>query len=464
MESSEAKMGSSRAEGEFNYSDRQNKEGNYLRFSLGKLASSGSGSHWSYRQIDPILLNHIKGRIQAESDSLYHPSLSPEQRSRKLRDKAIEIVCEEGLLLSAPQLQELVKCLVEEMIGLGPLEPLLEDEKITEIMVNGPHQVFVEKEGRLLLLPLKLKDSQHVYYLIEKIVGPLGLRVDESAPFVDARLPDGSRVNVIIPPLSLKGPIITIRKFSAKPLTMENLVSRGSLSPQVSAFLQKAVEQRLNIVISGGAGSGKTTLLNALSAFIPAGERIITIEDAAELRLQQAHVISLEARPPNLEGKGEVTIRDLLRNALRMRPDRIIIGEVRGGEALDMLQAMNTGHEGSLSTVHANSPLECLYRLETMALMANVGLPSSSISAQIKSSVDLIIHLSRTQRGNRRVMEVSEIEPGGEPSQYLLNRIFSLDNRDEKMGCYYRQGVDDRHLLKIYHKRSAREGNDLGGE
>ncbi len=418
--------------------------------------------NFSSRETDLSLLDYIKGRIQAESNSIFHPSLSSEQRLNQLRDKVIEIICEEGLLLPAPDLQDLVKRLVEEVMGLGPLEPLLKDEDITEIMINGPDQVFVEKEGRLHLLPLKLNDAEHVYYLIERIIGPLGLRVDESSPFVDARLPDGSRVNVIIPPLSLKGPAITIRKFSAKPLTLESLVNRGTLSPEVSSFLRKAVEHRLNIIISGGAGSGKTTLLNALSAFIPAGERIITIEDAAELRLQQSHVLPLEARPPNLEGKGEITIRDLLRNALRMRPDRIIIGEVRGGEALDMLQAMNTGHEGSLSTVHANSPVECLYRLETMALMANTGLPASSISAQIKSSVDLIIHVARTPAGNRRVVEVSEIDSRGAPSQYLLNRIFYLDTKGEAKECHYVQGMGDRHLLRICSKRSFVEG-DLTG-
>jgi pilus assembly protein CpaF len=409
-----------------------------------------------------LILERIKRRIQKEGKDLYEVGLGRDERLNLIKEKALEFLYEEGIILSRDQLQGLLSRLFEDIVGLGPLEPLLKDEEITEIMINGPDQVYIEREGRLHLVPMKFRDQEHLYYLIEKILGPLGLRVDESSPYVDARLMDGSRVNVIIPPLSLKGPLVTIRKFSRHPLTMQSLIDGGMLSIEIADFLKDAVAQRLNVVISGGAGSGKTTLLNALSAFIPRGERIITIEDAAELRLQQEHVLPLEARPPNLEGKGEITVRDLLRNALRMRPDRIIVGEVRGGEALDMLQAMNTGHEGSLSTVHANSPLECLYRLETMAFMANMGLPAHSISAQIKNSIDLIIHVARVQDGTRRLMEICEIDPDNE--HYSLRPLFSLELDHAEGQLLHRRKVDPLHLKQLCRRRRISmqlEGGDI---
>ncbi len=413
---------------------------------------------------DPSILERVKVRVQNEGDLFRDVSISEEARASKLRSRLIEAFCEEGVFCTGEELQLLLCRMVEEMVGLGPLEPLLRDEDITEIMLNGAGQAFIEKAGRLEEVSLDVRDSDHLLYLVEKIVGPLGLRVDESSPYVDARLPDGSRVNVIIPPLSLRGPVITIRKFSRTPLTLDTLVNRELLSDEVRSFLSAAVSRRLNIIVSGGAGSGKTTLLNALSAFIPAGERIITIEDAAELRMQQGHVIPLESRPPNLEGKGEVTIRDLLRNALRMRPDRIVIGEVRGGEALDMLQAMNTGHEGSLSTVHANSPLEALFRLETMVCMADTPLPAASINAQIRSSIDLVLHVAREQDGTRRLMEISSVNPGIEPGRPSLTRVFELAPEGPGEPLVYRKHLDDAALRKILSRRSIRSFSAPGGE
>ncbi|HHV44666.1 MAG TPA: CpaF family protein [Firmicutes bacterium] len=303
----------------------------------------------------------------------------------------------------------LVKEIADEVLGLGHLEEFLQDPEITEIMVNGADRVYVERGGRIQLTDRTFINDAQVLQILERILAPLGRRIDESSPMVDARLPDGSRVNAVIPPLAVDYPTVTIRKFAVVPFTLEDLIDRGMLDRQTGQLLAKAVADRKNIVISGGTGSGKTTLLNVLSDFIGKDERIITIEDAAELRLKQNHVIRLEARPPNIEGKGEVTIRDLVRNALRMRPDRIIVGEVRGGEALDMLQAMNTGHKGSLSTIHANSPKDAIARLETMVLMANVDLPLRAIRSQIASAIDLIVHTGRMPDGSRRVLSVGRI-------------------------------------------------------
>jgi pilus assembly protein CpaF len=410
----------------------------------------------------PVLDRIIK-RMQGDEELLRDIFSAGPERERRLRSEAIKIMCDEGMVCTGDEIQGIVSLLLEEMLGLGSIEPLLKDERVSEIMINGTGQSYVEREGVLQRTSLGFRDEDQIFHLIDRIVGPLGLRVDESAPYVDARLPDGSRVNIIIPPLSLRGPVITIRKFSRSPLTMEKLVVQGQLTSELREFLATAVRRRLNILISGGTGSGKTTLLNALSAHIPEGERIITIEDAAELQLQQEHVIPLEARPPNLEGKGEVTLRDLLRNALRMRPDRIIIGEVRGSEALDMLQAMNTGHEGSLSTVHANSPHESLYRLETMASMAGSGLSPRSISAQIRSSVDLVVHLARSADGNRRIVEVSYVEEATSGGSYSLRQLFLL-GRDGSGGRFAQQRmVDLPDLARILSRRSIDRHPPQGG-
>ena len=303
----------------------------------------------------------------------------------------------------------LVREIVDDIIGYGPLEPLLEDDSVSEVMVNGYDQIYVERGGRLEATEAAFLDNAHLMRIIEKIVSQVGRRIDESSPMVDARLPDGSRVNAIIPPLSLRGPALTVRKFSRDPFSIDDLIRFGTLSHKTMEFLSACVRGKLNILISGGTGTGKTTTLNAVSAFIPNKERIVTIEDAAELQLQQQHVVTLEARPPNIEGKGEVRIRELVRNALRMRPDRIVVGEVRGAETLDMLQAMNTGHEGSLTTIHANSPRDALSRIETLVLTSGVELPVRAILEQISSAFDLIVHLTRLVDGSRRISHVTEV-------------------------------------------------------
>lgn len=315
-----------------------------------------------------------------------------------------------GTSVSRGEREQIISDIRDEMLGLGPIEPLRKDSTISEIMVNGPKQIFVERMGKLELTDVKFHDNAHLMNIIERILTPLGRRVDESSPLVDARLKDGSRVNIIIPPLSLVGPAMTIRKFSSTPLTVENLISFGTMSEKMAMFLRACVKARINILISGGTGSGKTTTLNVISSFIPENERIITVEDAAELKLQQTHVVSLEARPANIEGKGQITIRDLVKNCLRMRPDRIIVGEVRGGEALDMLQAMNTGHDGSLTTAHANTPRDALSRLETMVLMSGLELPVRAIREQISSAIDLIVQQSRIRDGSRKITFITEVQ------------------------------------------------------
>jgi pilus assembly protein CpaF len=316
---------------------------------------------------------------------------------------------EDGTPLTASECELLVSAIVDDIVGYGPLEPLLADDGVTEVMVNGWNQIYVERAGRLEATHASFLDDAHLLRIIDKIVSQVGRRIDEASPMVDARLPDGSRVNAIIPPLSLRGPALTIRKFSRNPFSAADLVGFGTLTRTSSDFLAACVRGQLNILISGGTGTGKTTLLNAISAFIPNEERIVTIEDAAELQLQQEHVVTLEARPPNIEGQGEVRIRELVRNALRMRPDRIVVGEVRSAETLDMLQAMNTGHEGSLTTVHANSPRDALSRIETLVLTAGVELPVRAIREQISSALDLIVHLSRLVDGSRRITHVTEV-------------------------------------------------------
>jgi len=328
-----------------------------------------------------------------------------------------------GRLPATLDTETLRKIVLDEAIGLGPLEDLIADKSVSEIMVNAHDDIYVERGGRLEKTPINFSSNAAVLATIERIISPLGRRIDESSPMVDARLKDGSRVNAIIPPLALRGPCLTIRKFSEKKLTTDDLIGYGSINPQMVEFLRTAVEQRLNIVVSGGTGSGKTTLLNILSNFIPVEERVVTVEDAAELKLVQPHVVSLEARPANMEGKGQVTIRDLVRNCLRMRPDRIVVGECRGGEALDMLQAMNTGHDGSLTTGHANSPRDMLRRLEVMVLMAGMDLPVQAIREQIASAVQLIVQQTRFGDGSRRITSISEIT-GMEQSTIQLNEIF----------------------------------------
>src|SRR6476659_46811 len=345
---------------------------------------------------------------------------------RQIEELFGKIADEEGLALTRAERVRMLEQITDEILGLGPLEPLLRDETITEVMVNGPQQVYIEREGRLEMTNVTFQNDEHVMKVIQRIIAPIGRRIDESSPMVDARLADGSRVNSIIPPLSLVGPIITIRKFAATPFTVEDLIRFGTATPEMFEFLEACVKARLNIFVSGGTGSGKTTMLNILSSFIPDDERIVTIEDAAELQLRQEHVVTLEARPANIEGKGAVPIRELVRNALRMRPDRIIVGECRGGEALDMLQAMNTGHDGSMSTGHANSPRDMLSRLETMVLMAGVDLPLRAIREQISSAVDLIVHQSRLKDGTRKSVNITEVQ-GMEGDTIVMQDVFVFE-------------------------------------
>ncbi len=326
-----------------------------------------------------------------------------------LEDEVRALVDEEAALLGAEDRAELAMRIVRDTVGLGPLETLLADPAIEEVMVNGPDEVFIERAGRIEAVDVRFPDEEELRNAIERILAPLGRRIDELSPMVDARLADGSRVNVVIPPLAVDGPVLSIRRFGAERPGPAELVERGTLSAGQRELLQEAIAKRRSVIVSGGTGSGKTTLLNALSSFIAASERIVTIEDAAELRLQQRHVVRLESRPASVEGKGEVTVRDLLRNALRMRPDRIVIGEVRGPEALDLLTALNTGHDGALSTVHANSAADALSRLETLALMAGVGLPHEAIAEQVQRGIDLVVHLERRRDGSRRVAEVAEV-------------------------------------------------------
>ncbi len=376
---------------------------------VGTTLGSGPGAEAALaRTADDDMAAHLRTLLLAEVNLNELSALSEEAKRARLERVVGALLTREGPLLSNRERSALVRRTVDEALGLGILEPLLKDETITEIMVNGAQQVWVERAGRLQLLPIRFSSEDQVYQAIDRIVASVNRRVDESSPMVDARLSTGERVNVIVPPLAVDGPTITIRRFP-KPYTVQQLIDLGALDAETSELLGALVQAKFNILISGGTGSGKTTMLNALSSFIPDRERIVTIEDAAELSLQQLHVIRLEARPPNVEGQGQVTIRDLVRNSLRMRPDRIIVGETRGGEALDMLQAMNTGHEGSLATIHANGVLDALLRMETLCTMSEVQLPNDTLRDQINTAIDVVVQLTRLADGSRRVMEVSAL-------------------------------------------------------
>lgn len=378
----------------------------------------------------------LRDRVQQElirDANLHTERISMEDGRILIEPIFARSITESGLVLSRVERQHFFDLILADILGFGPIQPLLDDESVSEVMVNGPAQVYVERGGKLTLSDVKFQDNAHVQRIIERILAPLGRRVDESSPMVDARLPDGSRVNAIIPPLAIDGPSVTIRKFSKKPLTVEDLVRFGSFTEEFAKFVEAAVISHLNIIVSGGTGSGKTTLLNVLSSFIPSTDRIVTIEDSAELQLRQDHVVRLETRPPNIEGKGAITIRDLVINSLRMRPDRLVIGECRGGEALDMLQAMNTGHDGSMSTAHSNSPRDTLSRLETMVLMAGMDLPLRAIRQQIAAAVDVIVHIERMRDGSRRLVYCTEVL-GMEGETILTQDIFRFEEEgvDEK--------------------------------
>src|SRR5829696_6428735 len=377
----------------------------------------------------------LKTRIHHACITKLGPQLFSTETTEDLSDQVTRTVTEELTLdktpLSREERRELVRQITDDILGYGPLEPFLRDDSVTEVMVNAFDRIYIERDGKLERTLSTFADNAHLLRIIEKIVSQIGRRVDEASPMVDARLPDGSRVNAIIPPLALRGPTLTIRKFSRDPYTMDDLINFGSLSAKSAQFLAQCVRGKLNMLISGGTGTGKTTTLNALSAFVPGDERILTIEDAAELQLQQDHVITLESRPPNIEGQGEVRIRELVRNALRMRPDRIIVGEVRGPETLDMLQAMNTGHEGSLTTIHANSPRDALSRLETLVLTAGVELPLRAIREQISSAFDLLVQITRLVDGSRRITYVTEVLRM-ESEVITLQEIFQAKPPDEQ--------------------------------
>ncbi|MGO4856119.1 CpaF family protein [Arthrobacter sp. 2MCAF14] len=408
----------------------------------GGPATTGAGQssgHSSAREASDTneALNAVKERVgtalyERMGSRITDSSMDESELHQYVKDELRVIIEQDEIPLTLPERQRLVQEIIDDVLGLGPLQKFLEEESVTEIMVNGAEKVYVERGGRLHLTGAKFNDEEHLRRIIERIVTKVGRRIDESSPLVDARLSDGSRVNAIIAPLAINGSALTIRKFSRVPLSVEKLISFGTMSPEMAELLHACVQARLNIVVSGGTGTGKTTLLNVLSSFLPADERIVTIEDAVELQLQQEHVVRLESRPRNIEGKGEISIRDLVRNSLRMRPDRIVIGEVRGGESLDMLQAMNTGHDGSISTVHANSPRDAIARLETLVLMAGMDLPLRAIREQIASAINLIVHISRLRDGTRRVTHVTEVQ-GMEGDIVTLQDAFVFD---------YAAGVD----------------------
>jgi pilus assembly protein CpaF len=397
------------------------------------------------------LKNRVQNKLLTGLDPTMDVTKTAEVR-KTIQDLFNQILIEENIVLSRAEKARLFEQIAAEILGYGPLQPLLEEDTITEIMVNGAKNIYIERFGKIQRVPMTFESDEHVMRIIERIVSPLGRRIDESSPYVDARLADGSRVNAIIPPLSLVGPVLTIRKFARNPITVEQLIQFGTITPEAVHFLRACVESRLNIIISGGTGSGKTTFLNVLSSFIPSDERIITIENAAELQLRQDHVVTLESRPPNIEGKGEITIRQLVINALRMRPDRIIVGEIRDEAALDMLQAMNTGHDGSMTTAHANSPRDVLARLETMVLMAGLDLTVRAIREQVSSAIDLIIHQERLRDGTRKIVNITEIS-GMEGEIITLMDIFifeklGIDN-GKVMGRLRPTGLRPKFMEKI---------------
>ncbi len=410
------------------------------------------------RQLDsPVrdAYRDLKERIQNKLISDLDPSMDmarTEEVRRTIGEMYNNILAEESIVLSRAERQRLFEQIVAEILGLGPLEPFLADSTITEIMVNGPKDVYVERDGKVKRTNATFESDEHLMRIIERIVAPLGRRIDESSPTVDARLQDGSRVNAVIPPISLVGPVLTIRKFSEDPLQVEDLINYGSVTPELMEFLKACVKSKLNIIISGGTGSGKTTFLNVLSSYIPGDERILTIENAAELQLRQEHVVTLESRPPNIEGRGEVTMQDLVINSLRMRPERIIVGECRGPEAFDMLQAMNTGHEGSMTTIHANNPREALGRVENMILMAGMDLPHRAIREQIAAALDLVIQLSRMRDGSRKCIAVSEVQ-GMEGDVITMSDIFKFElagyEEGKVIGSLRPTGLRPKSMKKI---------------
>jgi pilus assembly protein CpaF len=410
--------------------------------------SDGTGQH-SFQEMKSRLHRTLINRMDLTKLS----SLTAEQVHAEVSRLAESVLAQEAMPLSISERERLVSDVQHELFGLGPLEPLLKDPTISDILVNSHDTIYIERRGKIEATTVRFKDDEHLMRVIERIVSSVGRRIDESSPMVDARLQDGSRVNAIIPPLSIDGPVLSIRRFGADPLRMNSLIENKALTKDIADMLQMVVHARLNVLISGGTGAGKTTLLNALSAFIPENERIVTIEDSAELQLQQPHVVRLETRPPNIEGRGEVTQRDLVRNALRMRPDRIVIGEVRGGEAIDMLQAMNTGHDGSLTTIHANTPRDALARLETMIQMTGMRLSDRAMRQQVASALDLVVQVARLSDGSRRVTSISEIT-GMEGETITMQEIFmyertGVDKEGQVIGRFRPTGIRPRFAERL---------------
>ena len=410
--------------------------------------ADGTGQH-SFQEMKSRLHRTLINRM----DLTKLQSLTPDQVHAEVSRLAEAVLAQEAMPLSASERERLVNDVQHELFGLGPLEPLLKDPTISDILVNKHDTIYIERRGKIERTNVTFKDDEHLMRVIERIVSSIGRRIDESSPMVDARLSDGSRVNAIIPPLAIDGPVVSIRRFGADPLKMSSLIDNKALTKDIADMLQMVVSARLNVLISGGTGAGKTTLLNALSAFIPENERIVTIEDSAELQLQQPHVVRLETRPPNIEGRGEVTQRDLVRNALRMRPDRIVIGEVRGGEAIDMLQAMNTGHDGSLTTIHANTPRDALARLETMIQMTGMRLSDRAMRQQVASAINLVLQVARLSDGSRRVTSISEIT-GMEGETITMQEIFQyertgVDNQGQVLGRFRPTGIRPRFTERL---------------
>jgi len=417
----------------------------------GPIVGNGDGANGqqSFQEMKSRLHRALINRM----DLTKLTAMAPEQLNAEVSRLAESLLVSEAMPLSAVEREKLVNEVQHELFGLGPLEPLLADPAISDILVNGPDSIYIERRGKLEVTNVAFKDNEHLMRVIERIVSSVGRRIDESSPMVDARLQDGSRVNAIIPPLSIDGPVLSIRRFGAEPLRMASLIENRALTKEIAEMLEMCIRSRLNVVISGGTGAGKTTLLNALSAYIPEDERIVTIEDSAELQLQQPHVVRLETRPPNIEGRGEVTQRDLVRNALRMRPDRIVIGEVRGGEAIDMLQAMNTGHDGSLTTIHANTPRDALSRLETMIQMTGMRLGERAMRQQIAAAIDMVLQVARLSDGSRRITAISEIT-GMEGETITMQEIFQfertgVDREGTVVGRFRATGIRPRFAEKL---------------
>jgi pilus assembly protein CpaF len=429
----------------------------------GRAAAAAARIETSLTKIEQEWKTRIHNRLLEVIDLSLIGTLGDDRARVQIREISQRLMVELGAPLNVEQRKRVVQCIEDEVLGLGPLEPLLKDKTISDILVNGPGQVYIERRGKLELTDLRFNDDRHLLNIIDRIVSGVGRRIDESSPMVDARLKDGSRVNAIIPPLSIDGPTLSIRRFAVELLSIDDLTQLGSVSAEVAQVLQAIVRGRLNVVVSGGTGAGKTTLLNILSSFIPADERIVTIEDSAELQLQQPHVVRLETRPPNIEGKGEVTSRDLVRNSLRMRPERVIVGEVRGAEALDMLQAMNTGHDGSLTTIHANTPRDALSRIENMVSMTGIVFPTKTLRSQLASAIDVVVQIERHEDGKRRVVSVQEIN-GMEGDVITMSELFTFERRGLDANGNVLGQIRATGIIPGFHKELKSKGIDIPTE